>query len=413
MKRFMTDTNCLMRDYKAIEKLWANGENEVFVCSTVLSELDNHKRDEGINGYNVRKSIRWMDSNEDKFTFVISDEYEGINDDKIIKSAKDNNCIVVSMDINVRLKCKALGIEAQDYKEISDISLGELRKGKHIIRNNHELLAKAYEGTFELTNEMYANDFVMFYDNDDLKDIFQIKNGKLVKPKIYDKTFSGATPKNLEQKLALTLLADGNLELVTFTGAFGTSKTFLQLGMALELLDKGAYDKIYIAKSPMSLDKSLATGFKSGNFLEKMELPLASITSNLKNLRGNNKFNRMYSGMRMLEEYINQGLIEVLSVEDILGTSLSPRSILLIEEAQGNDYKLSRALYSRVNSNSVIFANGDLMQSSGNNLLAEESGLFKIINIFAGYEKSAHLTLENIERSGFVAELAERWDKLK
>ena len=409
----MTDTNCLMRDYKAIEKLWDKGENEVYICSTVLSELDNHKKDEGINGYNVRKSIRWMDSNEDKFKFVISDYFEGINDDKIIASAKENDCIVVSMDINVRLKCKAQGIEAQDYNEISDISLGELRKGKHIIRNNYELLAKAYEGTFELTNGMYANDFVLFYDNEDLKDIFQIKNGKLVKPKIYDKTFSGASPRSLEQKLALTLLADQSLELVSFSGQFGSSKSFLQLGMALELIDKGKYQKLYIAKAPIALDKSLMTGYKPSDHISKMELPLVSVTSNLKNLRGHSKFNQMYSGFRMLEEYINQGIIEVLSIEDILGASLAPNSIMLVEEAMILDHKVTRAVYSRLGSNSVIFANGDLGQSAGNNLSAEDTGFFKIINIFAGYEKSAHLTLENIERSGFVAELAERWDKLK
>lgn len=95
----------------------------------------------------------------------------------------------------------------------------------------------------------------------------------------------------------------------------------------------------------------------------------------------------MYTGMRILEEYINQGTMEVLSLEDILGMSLSPRSILLIEEAQVLNDKVCRALLSRINENSIIFMNGDLAQSSGNNLIAEDTGFFKmLINMFAGYE---------------------------
>lgn len=410
-KKYALDTNVFFKDYKCIEKLLDKDENEVYVCSTVLEELDKHKSDVGVGGYNVRKSIRWMDENSDRFNFVISDHYEGINDDKIIKSAKDSFCILISNDLNVRLKCKALGMESEEYKAVESIELGELRKGKHIIKDN-QLLADIYEGkNRNKLDFMYENDFVLFYDNEELRDVMQIKEGKFKNVKLYDKTFSGASPKHLEQKLALTHLFNTDLELITFSGTFGSSKTFMMLGSALELVNQGRYDKIYIAKAPISLDKNLETGFKPSGHLEKMELPLGSVTSNLKNLRGNDKFSRMYTGMRILEEYINQGTMEVLSLEDILGMSLSPRSILLIEEAQVLNDKVCRALLSRINENSIIFMNGDLAQSSGNNLIAEDTGFFKIINMFAGYEKSAHLTLETVMRSKFVAELDRRWNK--
>lgn len=81
------------------------------------------------------------------------------------------------------------------------------------------------------------------------------------------------SPKHLEQKLAITHLFNTDLELITFSGTFGSSKTFMMLGSALELVTQGKYDKIYIAKAPISLDKNLETGFKPSGHLEKMELP--------------------------------------------------------------------------------------------------------------------------------------------
>lgn len=410
-KRYLLDSNVFFIDYKAIEKLSQNGENEVYVCSTTLEELDSHKNDQGIDGYNVRKSIRWMDNNSDKFKFVVSDHFNGINDDKIISSAKENNCILISNDLNVRLKCKALGIECEGYKDIEKIELGELRKGKHIIKNNHKLLADCYEGKANKLDGMYEHDFVLFYDNEELKDIMQVKNGKIIKAKLNDKGFSGCELKNLEQKLATTLLYDTNLELITFTGCFGTAKTFMMLGVGLEHIAKGNYDKMYIVKAPMAIDKSVMVGYKSGNFAEKMELPLASISSNLSNMKNKtgDKFTRMYGGYRMLEDLINSNTVEIISLEDILGMSLSPKSILLIEEAEILDSKLMRAVISRVGANSVVYANGDLKQNAQNNLLAEDTGLFKLINAFNGYDKYAHLTLESVIRSGFVAELSKRW----
>lgn len=413
-KRYALDTNVLMLDYKAIEKLLDGGQNEVYVCSTVLEELDNHKGDANIVGYNTRKSIRWMNEHIDDFKFVVSDYFDGINDDKIIASAKENNCTLITQDLNVRLKCKGLEIPFEEYKQADDVSLGELRKGKHIITNRPQLVSDIYQGKHVpiFNKDMYENDFVLFYENDNNPAIMQVKNGAIVPCKLYDKTFSGATPKNLEQKMALTLLSDTNLELVTFSGTFGSAKTFMQLGMALELVNKGVYEKIYIAKSPAPLDKSLSVGFLPNDFISKMSYALGSVTSNLQNLQGHNKFNRMRTGISVLEEYLDSGIVEVLSLEHLLGTSLRPKSILIIEESQTLSGEMARSIFSRVGDNSVIFANGDLLQGNSAHLLPEDTGLFKVINAFAGYAKAAHLTLENVVRSGFVAELDKRWNNL-
>ena len=411
MKKYLIDSNVFFTDYKCLSKF---GDNEVIIPITVIEELCKHKSDGGESGYNVRKSLKEIEGNEDITICFDYDDIDGldmnINDNKIIAMAKKTDSILVSNDVDIRIKArKLLGLEAQEYKAVETISVGELRKGKHIIIDN-DMLSEIYttKGLKKL-DYMYENDFVVFQDKKgEVLDVGKVKDSYIKPCTLFDSSFSGSTPRNLEQKMALTHLFNTDLELVTFSGAAGTSKSYLILGAALELIEKGKYNKIYIAKAPMSLDKSVSTGFKPGEFLSgKMALPLGSITSNLYNMKSKKSDNRV-TGMNILEGYITFGKIEVLSLEDILGMSLAPNSILIVEEAQTLNLKMTKALYSRCGSDSVIFANADLLQQSGNNLLPEDSGFFKVINAFAGYNKSAHLTLEVVQRSNFVAELNNR-----
>jgi len=407
----MLDSNVFFNDYKCLEKF--DGA-ELYIPIIVVEELCKHKSDSGLSGYNVRKSLKEIEKSE---TLSIVLDYSeipdfdlNINDNKIIASAHKYGCKLVSDDIDIRIKARKYGLTAEEYHGATNIKLGELRKGVHEIHDNELLQAIYTTKKPKKADYMYENDFVKFLDKDgDICEIARVKDGKIQDCKLYDKKFNGMLPRSLEQKMALTHLFDNNLELVTFSGGFGSSKTFLMLGMALELVEKGAYNKIYIAKAPISLDKNIETGFKKGEFLSgKMALPLGSITTNLFNMK-KDKNDKMVTGMDLLEGYINFGKVEVLSLEDILGMSLMPKSILLVEEAQTLTEKVSKALYSRIGDNGVIFANGDLAQSSGNNLIAEDTGFFKLINAFAGYEKSAHMTLMDIQRSNFAKELTKRW----
>jgi predicted ribonuclease YlaK len=115
--------------------------------------------------------------------------------------------------------------------------------------------------------------------------------------------------------------------------------------------------------------------------------------------------------MSLLDGFIMMGVVEVLSMEDILGMSLNPKSILIIEEFETMNKQMGLVLLSRIGNHSKIFANGDLMQKAKNNLLAEDTALFHAINCFAGYDKFGHLTMKEVVRSGFGKELALRWFK--
>lgn len=183
MKRFLIDSNVFFLDSDCID---AFGEdNEVCVCMTVLEELDNHKTDSGLNGYNVRKSIKKLENNPN--VSFIEDGIDplgvygfdlNVPDNRILLTAKRNELIVITNDVSMRVKAKMKGIIAEPYKSVEQKEIGNLRKGKHFI-NDSELLAKLYSGEkIPKLEEMSENDFVIF--NEDKKKVSAIvRNGRI------------------------------------------------------------------------------------------------------------------------------------------------------------------------------------------------------------------------------------------
>ena len=139
-----------------------------------------------------------------------------------------------------------------------------------------------------------------------------------------------------------------------------------------------------------------------------MRLPLGSITSNLEN-SAKKKKGEVVNGFEILMGYIEMGTIEIISLEDILGMSLNPNSIMLVDEFEILDKSLAQAVLSRVGKDSKVIVTGDLKQHACNRLLAENTGLYHAINVFAGYEKAGHLQLKEVVRSGFVKKLVQVW----
>lgn len=413
MKTYILDTNILLTDPYAITKF---EDNKIVIPLTVIQELDNHKTDVGLIGYNARKAIKILEGASNiEFRESIPDHtWIETNDDKIISVAKKDE-IVVSNDCAVRVKCKLKGINSEEYKSVPQISIGELRDGRHEVMVDNEIISEFYEKGLYLNQldlkdlQIHPNEFILLKDKyeNKIQAIGIVKKNRLEKCKYLDEKPSGMIPLNIEQKMAIELMMDENIEIVTLSGAFGVSKTYTQINTALELVDKGLFKKIYVVKAPMPLDKDVMTGFKPNGFMDKMQLPLGSITTNIENSCPSKKGN--VKGFDILNGYIMHGIIEVISVEDVLGMSLNPNSIMLIEEFEIMNKDMGLAVLSRLGKNSKIFANGDLKQKSKNKLLPEETALFHTINVFTGYEKAGHLTMKEIVRSGFTKELALRW----
>jgi len=257
----------------------------------------------------------------------------------------------------------------------------------------------------------YENQFVIMTSNINPKKkaIGIFKNNKIQKLKYQDYNPSKLIPRNLEQKMAIELLMDDSIPLVSLAGVAGVSKTLLQLSVSLDKImqNDSKYKKIILVKPPVSLDKDFQTGFKKGDLFSKYINTLGSITSNLEVLKEDN-YNRHMNGIRLLEGYIDQNLMEICSLEDLLGMSYN-NCIILAEEMQLMTKENIFALLTRLG-NSRIFINGDLCQSS--RMIPKDPrdmGLFHTIDVFKDSVLSGHLKLETIQRSEFVSELYKVW----
>jgi PhoH-like ATPase len=155
------------------------------------------------------------------------------------------------------------------------------------------------------------------------------------------------------------------------------------------------------------LNKDFQLGFRPSTFQEKVMPTLSSFTSNLGNLSSGIG---AVNGVNILSDYINFNKIEIVDLENIQGMSLPPKSILILDEFQlieaAND---GRAILSRIGEDSLVICLGDLRQMASQKHSIEESALYHLINTFSGYEKYAHIVMEEVVRSGFVAELDRRW----
>jgi len=431
---YVVDTNVLLIGLDEILETHSNCG--IIIPSICLSELDIQKNGERQIGYHARKVIRklfeikkygdfskWIKL-ENNISIKVEHRYSielhlpyNCNDDIIIGCLDYSNefhgeSILLSNDLNVCLKAEGLGFKTKQVDIKNDLyknlysGVIEIEVDDKVINNFYER-GYLYPSEFQLIP--YQNQFVIMTSNKDekRKAIGMYCEDKIEKPLYFNYSPSGIKLRNLEQKMAVELLMDDDIPMVSFTGNFGSSKTFLQLAVALDKINQREYKKILLVKPPMPLDRNLSVGYKKGDLFDKYLNTLGSITSNLEALK-EDKNDKFMNGVRLLEGYITQGIIEIISIEDILGSSYN-NCIILAEEMQLLTKENMLALLSRVG-NSRIFINGDLKQSS--RLITTDSremGFFHMIDVFKDSKLSGHLTLTSIQRSEFVKELSEIW----
>lgn len=431
---YILDTNIILRHLD--ELLEEKSDCGIIIPNICISELDNQKSKDGNLGYMARKAIRklfeikrygnlneWikLENNislkvEHHFDDDLHLEYN-CNDDIIIgtlsRCQKDyKGCVLLSNDLNICLKAEGFGFKTEQINFKSDL-YKNVYKGFQEISVSDDVIHHFYERGYTYLSEIsiipYENEFVIMTSNINpkRKAIGVCCYGKIEKPLYFESSPSNIKTRNLEQRMAVELLMRDDIPMVSMTGSYGSSKTFLQLSVALEKVMSGKFKKILLVKPPMPLDKNLMVGYKKGDLFSKYLNTLGSITSNLEALREDTS-NKFMNGVRLLEGYIDQGVMEIVSIEDILGSSYN-NAIILAEEMQLLQKSNLEALLSRVG-NSRIFINGDLKQGSRLiNKDPREMGLYHMINVFKDSNLSGHLTLSSIQRSDFVKELSERW----
>ena len=440
-KIYVLDTNCSLTDYEAIYKF---GTGDIIIPLKVLEEVDKHKKRQDGVGLNARNFIRVLDELRtkgnlnkgvriDKGLGIVRAKSSDVStlppdfdpsqaDNAILACAlseKNENptkkVIVVSLDINLRVRCDALGIECEAYTENKVIKrANDIYTGCSRLVVDDQLIDRFYSGeqifleSDENTKEFKPNQFVILVSSANEKKSglsrFVAFNKPLLRVKEYvrgkEGTIFGLNARNKEQQMALNLLMDESVPVVSMMGSAGTGKTLLAIAAALEYVinREEKYEKIIVSRSVMPMGKDI--GFLPGSMEEKMAPWVAPIQDNLDTLFSN-KENK---DLDPLAHYKDKGVIQVEALTYIRGRSLN-NAFIIIDECQNMTTHEIKTVLTRVGENTKIVLTGDIEQIDNIYLNETTNGLTYAIEKLKDSELTGHVTLTKGERSK-VATLA-------
>jgi PhoH-like ATPase len=422
------DTNVLLLDPLAINKF--GSDNKVFIPLTVIEELDRFKKDQNENGRNARYFSRLIDGfrsqgslfkgvkldNGGTLQVSVTKEYTGtaisglkldLNDNLILASALNlkeagDNVILITKDINLRLKSDAVNVNAEDY-ETTGVTEEEMYAGQRVVQFDLEKIELFEKERFlkiepgDISN-LYPNEYLVLADkNNPFKKAlgrFHAKKGGLVpliKPK---EGVWGIHPKNIEQQFAMDALLNNEINLVSLVGKAGTGKTLLAIAAGLECaITKQNYSRVLVSRPIVPMGRDL--GFLPGDISEKLGPWMQPIFDNIDFLFGNQ---RARNEMTTWDELINQGLLHVEPLTYIRGRSL-PQQFMIVDESQNLTPHEIKTIITRAGEGTKIVLTGDSEQIDNPYLDSLNNGLVYTIDKLKGEEIVAHVKLSVGERS--------------
>ena len=431
-KTYVLDTSVYLTDANAIHSF---DNNDIVIPLKVLEEIDKHKtRQDGV-GAQARSIIRIFDGLREKGSLykgvrlgkgkgIISCKPYDPTDipESFDKNSPDNQIIgvalterklnpkrkviVVSRDINMRVKCDALGIPAEEYvagKVVGNTT--DLYTGftKYLV--DDQVIDQFYEGKDVFVDrddiKLFPNQFVMLVSN------ANEKKTALSRFKCYSKAlfrvFDGKgwdwviTPRNKEQSFALDLLLDEDVPIVTLIGKAGSGKTLAAISAGLQqVLEGRTYKRLIVSRPVQPMGRDI--GYLPGTMEEKMRPWLAPIRDNMQFLMGNDKI--------MMEEYMSNGTVEIEALTYIRGRSIS-NAYIIVDEAQNLSRHELKTIITRVGEDTKIILTGDIEQIDNVYIDETSNGLTYAVEKFKDAQIAGHITLQKGERSK-VATLAAR-----
>ena len=436
-KTFVIDTNVILHDPTCINHFQ---ENNIIIPLSVIEELDHFKRGNQVINLNAREFARTLDSitgndifnggvllgkGKGKVRIVITrglgkeiqDVFREDNTDhRVLSVAYEANkgsngkerIVLVSKDVNLRMKAKALGIPAEDYSTDRISNVEELYSGKTIIEDfDDDILQKFYQSPFEvpakqivkkLKTEIVPNKYFIMRNSS--RSVLTCIDHEQEKFKRVDKqTVYGIKPRNAEQTFAVDALINSDIPLVTMTGKAGTGKTLLALASALQV--KKDYRQIYIARPVVPLsNKDL--GFLPGDIESKLAPYMQPLWDNLKVIQ--DQFPETDKNYQLINTMIKEEKLVIEPLSYIRGRSLQ-RIYFIVDEAQNLTPHEIKTIITRAGEGSKLVLAGDIYQIDHPYLDSQSNGLSFLIEHFKGQKLYAHVNLEKGERSE-LAELA-------
>jgi PhoH-like ATPase len=414
-KTFIVDTSVLLYDKCSIHSFPGN---DVVIPLIVLDELDRFKDKPGLLGEYARYVNRYLDDlrnvgslhdgvtiNHDQTIRVDIDIHEipasldgNTGDNRIIaaalalKAASDQPVVMVTKDINFRVKCDSLGIYSEDYyKDRIVHDKSEIYSGQAEVEAiSPSVINHFYDdgsiSTDHIDFDLNSNQYVTVkYGNQSLIGVH--RDGNVV-PLINNLTKTiGITPRNKEQKFAIDALTRDDVKLVSMTGLAGSGKTFLTLMAGMSGIQDKRYDRIVITRSLQTVGKEI--GFLPGDIDDKMSPWLSPILDN---------FRVAFKDSTYFEMMRQKGQIEVSPLAFIRGRTFN-NTFLIVDEAQNSTIHELKTIITRIGEGSKIVLLGDTDQIDTPYLDSLSNGLTVIVEKFKKYDIAAHITLMKGERS--------------
>ena len=424
-KTYVLDTSVYLTDADCVKSF---KNNDIVVPLKVLEEIDKHKKRQDSVGSQARAIIRKLDELRSKGSLskgvriekglgmIRVSSYNPLclpddldledSDNQIIATAlseqdvspPSRKVVVVSRDINMRVKCDSLGLLTEDYQAEQVVENSEgLYTGRAEILVDEQQIDKFYNGEQifidKEDHKLFPNQFVMLISSSNEKKAalarFMGYNAPLKKIMPSSSRVWSTSPRNKEQQFALELLMDPQVPVVSLVGKAGSGKTLLALAAALEhTFETAKYKKIVVTKPVEPVGKDI--GFLPGSMEEKMMPWLAPIQDNLQFLMGNDK--------ATLEMYMENGAIEVEAMTFIRGRSIA-NAFIVIDEVQNMTQHEIKTVLTRVGEGTKIVLTGDIEQIDNVYIDATNNGLSYVVERLKDENVTGHVTLKKGERS--------------
>lgn len=387
-KAYVIDTNVLLDDPSALFKLRNGNENSVFIPYHVLLELNKFKKDPRL-GHIVAKVIAHLSEHPDQFTILSTDEvaapFAQHVDNHILGEIQKSGLespILVTNDKILQLQAALQGIHSENYKD----SVPFKSEAEYVT------------GFVEHREEVFPNCFMW---GETGKPIFYSNHGEKVID--YQHKVWRVTPRSVYQNLALELMADPTIHVVSIQSEAGYGKSFLALATALFLmLECKAFHKIYVVKPMVEIGQKM--GYLPGTVDEKMGPYTRYILDLLMKLHKMRSANRLFLNPDDHPPQLNPTRFELLPLTYIRGMNIE-NAVVIVDEIQNMSRGECRALLSRMGEGVKCFCLGDTRQVDHPYLNAENNGLNWIVNKFKGNRSYAHLVLKGDKSRGPITDM--------
>ncbi len=427
-KIFVLDTSVIIYDHMAAKSFH---EHDVVIPITVLEELDNFKKGNDTKNFAAREFSRYIDKiskgNTLQDWIPINGKGHGMikiemhvgskvdaekvfgekkADHRILNTAlyvsekyPKHKVIMVTKDINLRIKAKSLNLNAEDYEtgKIKDVS--ELYTGRsEMLKVPSELINEIYEKGFcepaaLLKKEKPTSNHFYVLRSGSKSVLASYSPSKNVIERVKKVSAFGIAPQNAEQAFALDAIMNPDVKLVSIQGVAGTGKTLLSLAGALE--QRRNYHQIYLARPVVPLSNK-DIGYLPGDIKSKLNPYMEPLWDNLKFIKG--KFSEKDREFKQITEMVENEKLVVCPLAYIRGRSLS-NVFFIVDEAQNLTPHEVKTIISRAGENTKMIFTGDIYQIDTPYLDTQSNGLSYLIDKVKGQDLYAHITLEKGERS--------------